>query len=122
MSKIWREIADPTRHRDFMSSRVEGGLPVEASRDNLIEKWVYLAEVDGFVFQFSSLAQVHECRNYFAQKIRPSRRDPDHNPHEHYWQPWHGRLPKGMLSEKARTQVLQALDAILQRWGQIPDG
>ncbi|MEZ5986131.1 MAG: hypothetical protein R3B94_09285 [Hyphomonas sp.] len=122
MSKIWREIADPARHRDFMSSRVEGGLPIEASRDNLIEKWVYLAEVDGFVFQLSSLVQVRECRDYFTLKIRPSGRDPDHNRNEHYWQPWHARLPKGMLSEKARAKVLQAMDAILQRWECAPDG
>ena len=27
MTDIWREITDPTRHRDFMGARVQGGVP-----------------------------------------------------------------------------------------------
>lgn len=100
-----------------MSNQVEGGIPVERSRDNLIEKWVYFAEVDGFVFQFGNLEQVKAAQNYFSQKVHPSTRKPNHNPHEHYWHPWYGKLPKGMTKEKNRIKSLKALDEILLNWG-----
>lgn len=32
MSKVWREIADPAKHRDFMSNVIEGGVPVTKTR------------------------------------------------------------------------------------------
>lgn len=115
--RVWRENADPEKHRDFMSTRVEGGVPIEASRDSLIEKWVYLAKIDGFTFQFADLEQVRECRDYFASKIHPITREPNHNPHEHYWQTWHARLPKGMNNEKNRVKVIKAMEKILAKWG-----
>jgi len=91
-----------------MSTCIEGGVP--------IEKWVYLAEIDGFVFQFANLDQVRECRAFFAQKIHPSTMEKDHNPHEHFWHPWLARLPKGMTKEKNRVKVLKAMDEILAKW------
>jgi hypothetical protein len=117
VSKTWREIADPEKHRDFMSTRVEGGIPIAKSRDNLIEKWVYFAEVKGFVFQFSGLEQVRECKVYFEQKLHPSTKNMDHPPHEHYWQPWYAKLPKGMTKDKTRKKVIKAMDKILKQWG-----
>lgn len=116
MTNIWREIADPIKHRDFMSTRVEGGVAVEKSRDGLIEKWVYFARVDGFTFQFVGLDQVRECKTYFEQKIHPSTKDKGHIPHEHYWQAWHDKLPKGVTSEKNRRAVMKALDKVLTQW------
>jgi hypothetical protein len=68
MSKVWREIADPNIHSDFMSTFNEGGVPIEKSRDNLIQKWIYLANVCNFTFQFSSIQQVKECVVYFEKK------------------------------------------------------
>ena len=117
MTKIWREIADPAKHRDYMSTYVEGGIPVEPRADNLVKKWVYFTSVDGFVFQFASLEQVRECRDYFSQKHHPSGRNPNQNPHEHYWHPWFERLPKGMMKEKNRLLVIKAMDAIQEKWG-----
>ena len=79
MSKVWREIADPKKHIDFMSSRNEGGIPIEASRDNLIEKWVYLSDVCDFTFQFASIEQVIECREYFSKSVHPSTKESGHD-------------------------------------------
>ena len=117
MSKIWREIADPAKHRDFMGNTVEGGRPIAKSRDNLIEKWVYFADINGFVFQFADIGQVIECKKYFAQKTHPSTVEKHHNPHEHYWQAWHRKLPKGMTKNKNRVKVIKTLDKILEQWG-----
>lgn len=116
MSKVCREIADPSKHSDFMSSYNEGGVPIERSRDNLIQKWVYIADVCNFTFQFSSLEQVTECKNYFERKVHPSTRE--ENPsNEHYWQPWYCRLPKGINKGVKREKVLKALNEILDKWG-----
>jgi len=117
MSKVWREIADPAKHRDFMSSLMEGGIPIEKSRDNLIKKWVYLAEVSDFKFQFANIGQVLECKHYFEQKIHPSTKGENHIPYEHYWQVWYCKLPKGMTKNKNRVKVIEAMDEILGRWG-----
>ncbi|NIB44801.1 hypothetical protein HBA55_34795 [Pseudomaricurvus alkylphenolicus] len=117
MSRVWREIADPKKHSDFMSTYNEGGIPVKKSRDNLIEKWVYLAEVCGFTFQFASIEQVKECKAYFEKKVHPSTRD-IHPPHEHYWHPWYCKLPKGINGGTKRQKVLKTLDQILEKWGQ----
>lgn len=117
MSKIWREIADPEKHRDFMSTTVEGGIPIKKSRDNLIEKWVYFAKVNDFVFQFADLDQVREARAYFSRKIHPSTMNKNYIPHEHYWHPWYAKLPKGLTKEKNRIKVLKSLDEILSKWG-----
>ena len=61
MAKIWREEADPAKHADFLSARDEAGIPVEAAKDNLLDKWVYFADVCGFTFQFASMEQVEEA-------------------------------------------------------------
>ncbi len=63
MSRVWREHADPKKHSDFMSNYTEGGLPIEKSRDNLIDKWVYFVDVCNFTFQFESLEQVKEAKS-----------------------------------------------------------
>jgi len=119
MSRVWREIADPKKHSDFMSTTNEGGLPIDASRDNLIEKWVYLADVCKFTFQFASLTQVEECKSYFEQKTHPSSIG-EHPPSEHYWQPWYCKLPKGINKGVKRTKVIKALNQILDKWGNSP--
>ena len=75
MSKVWREIANPKKHLDFMSTRIEGGIPVEAAKDNQIEKWVYFANVCDFTFQFADIEQVKDCRQYFSQKVNASTRE-----------------------------------------------
>ncbi|WP_045420907.1 hypothetical protein [Vibrio campbellii] len=116
MSRVWREIADPKKHSDFMSSRDEGGLPIEESRDNLVQKWVYLAEVCNFTFQFANIEQVKEAKAYFEEKVHPSSRG-FHPPYEHYWHPWYCKLPKGITKEVKRQKVLKALDTILKQWG-----
>lgn len=100
-----------------MSNTVEGGKPIAKSRDNLIKKWVYFAEVNGFVFQFADMGQVAECKKYFEQKIHSSTKGENHIPHEHYWHPWYSKLPKGMVKNKSRLRVIKTLDKILVRWG-----
>ena len=116
MSRIWREIADPSKHRDFMSTRNEGGNAVKASRDNLIEKWVYFADVSNFTFQFSDINQDVECRDYFTKTIHASTKEKGHDL-EHYWHPWYSRLPKGINKGVRRVKVLKALNEILNKWG-----
>ena len=116
MSKVWRELADPKKHLDFMKSFNEGGVPVEAANDNLLEKWVYFADVHNFTFQFSSLDQVRECKIYFSKLTLPSTREA--GPHlEHYWHAWFSKLPKGMSRKARREKVIKASDQILNEWG-----
>jgi len=116
MSKVWREKADPKKHFDFMSNHNEGGIPIQKSRNNLIEKWVYLAEVCNFTFQFASIEQVKECKSYFENKIHPSTMG-GNPPFEHYWHPWFSKLPKGINKGVKRQKVIKALDKILSKWG-----
>ena len=98
-----------------MSTRNEGGVPINVSRDNLIEKWVYFADVCNFTFQFNGIAQVKECKEYFSRSIHPSTRELGHSS-EHYWHCWHSKLPKGMTKKAKREKVLKALDQILVKW------
>ena len=116
MGKVWREIADPAVHSDFMSNHTEGGFCIKPIPDPLIEKWVYLAEVCNFTFQFSSLDQVRECIAYFEQKTHPSTRCDDHIPYERYWHPWYCKLPKGIIKKTKRKKVLKSLYKILEKW------
>ncbi|MCW8879960.1 MAG: hypothetical protein OQK04_18130 [Kangiellaceae bacterium] len=115
MSKVWREEADPKKHADFMSNCMEGGMPISKSRDNLIPKWVYLADVCNFTFQFASLKQVKECIEYFEKKVHPGTIG-EHPPYEHYWQQWYCKLPKGINRGNKREKVLKALNQILDKW------
>ncbi|WDE08573.1 hypothetical protein SG34_032130 [Thalassomonas viridans] len=119
MSKVWREIADPNKHSDFMNNHSEQGIPISKSRDNLVEKWVYLVEVCNFTFQFADLEQVKACKSYFEQKVHPSTIR-NHPPHEHYWQPWYCKLPKGITREGKRQKVIKALTQILDKWEPSP--
>ena len=100
-----------------MSSETEGGYAIPKSRDNLIIKWVYFAEVSGFTFQFANMNQVLECKSYFEQKTHPSTIQENHNGLEHYWHPWYCKLPKGMVKNKNRLKVLKAMDKIIKEWG-----
>ncbi len=115
MSKIWREIADPKKHVDFMSTSSLGGVPVSSSKDNLIEKWVYFVEVCNFTFQFASIDQVKECKEYFSNKVHPSTRQEGVDL-EHYWHLWYCKLPKGINRGAKREKVLKALDKLLNEW------
>jgi hypothetical protein len=99
-----------------MSTRNEGGIPVEASRDNLIEKWVYFADVCNITFQFASIEQVQECKSYFSTPVQASTKETGHEL-EHYWHPWYSKLPKGINKRSKREKVLKALDKILNNWG-----
>lgn len=115
MTIVRREKADPDKHSDFMSLYNEGGVPVEKARDNLLEQWVYIAEVANFTFQFASLEQVRECKAYFEKTIHPSTKG-SHPPFEHYWHPWYCKLPKGITNKHNRQKVLKALNSILEKW------
>ncbi len=115
MSKIWREEKDSQKHKDFMTHYDIGGTPITRGKDNLIADWVYFAEVEGFVFQFTNLEQVKECKRYFEQKIHFSTKG-YHPPYEHYWQPWYCRLPKGIVKRNKRKKVLRVLNKILEKW------
>jgi len=115
MSKVWREIADPNKHSDFMSTTNEVGVPISKSRDNLIEKWVYFADVCNFTFQFASIEQVKECLAYFSKKTHPSTIG-EHPPYEHYWHPWYCKLPKGINKGTRREKVVKCLNQILVKW------
>lgn len=99
-----------------MSSWNEGGIAIEKSRDNLIQKWVYIAEVKNFTFQFANIAQVQECLSYFEKKVHPSTKG-CHPPYEHYWHPWYCKLSKGIKSGVNRQKVTKALNQILAKWG-----
>ena len=116
MAKIHRELADPKKHSDFMSSSIEGGMPVSKSRSNLVPKWVYLADVYNFTFQFASIEQVRQCIAYFESKTHPSTIS-QHPPHEHYWHPWYCKLPKGINKGVRKQKVLKVLKQIIARWG-----
>ena len=116
MSRLWKEIADPKKHNDFMSSYVEGGVPIEKSRDNLIDKWVYFIDVCNFTFQFANINQVREAKNYFEQKTHKSNMEIGPSPIEHYWHPWFCKLPKGITKETKRLKVLKALNKALKEW------
>jgi hypothetical protein len=115
MAKFWREKADPKKHCDFMSTRNEGGLPVQSSEHKLVTKWVYLIEVDGFTFQFISLEQAIECKAYFSSKTHPSTREAGHV-WEHYWHPWYCKLPKGMTRTAKRKKLIKTIDSLLNRY------
>jgi len=104
MSKFWREEADPKKHLDFISTHNQCGIPIEASKDNLIKKWVYFAEVNNFVFQFANLAQIKECIAYFSKKTHPSTRT-ENITLEHYWHPWYSKLPKSLNNAKNVSRI-----------------
>ena len=87
-ARIWREPFDATKHRDFMTGYQDvGGWPVSSPCDNLIEKWVYFVQVASFTFQFQSLEQIEEARDYFTKTVHPACRERLHDL-EHYWQRW----------------------------------
>lgn len=115
MSNVWREEADPEKHSDFMSTYRPGGITVEKSKDNLIKKWVYFAKISDFTFQFASLDQVKECKDFFENKVHPSTAD-SYNKLERFWHSWYCKLPKGMLKDSKRQKVLKALEMILDTW------
>lgn len=113
MARHWKEKLDPNKHRDFMLGHQDaGGFPVVPPRNNLLHAWVYFVDVAGFTFQFASTDQIHEALCYFEEKVHPSTREYN-NGLEHYWQPWHCRLPPTLKSGAKRTKVVKALKAAL---------
>ena len=114
--KIWKEKADPEKHIDSMSTSWVGGVSVEGARDNLIPKWVYFVKAEGFTFQFASIRQIEEAREYFSRQVHPSRREFGVEL-EHYWQKWYERLPKGLTKGSKRGGVLKAFDAAILEFG-----
>lgn len=116
---LWREPADPKQHIDFIRSRDSGGFPVEKSRDNLIQHYVYFLRLDSqFCFVFNGMAQVHECRRYFSRKIHPHTRNVRYRIEtpEHSRGPWYCRLPKG-ITETKRQYILKQLHVLIERYG-----
>ena len=109
MARIWTETADPRKHVDFMGDWSMGGIPVRLARDNLLRHKVLFVEVCSFTFQFHSREQLVEAVEFFSRTIHPSSRKPGFI-HEHYWHPWHQRLPKGMTARTRRLRVLAALE------------
>ena len=109
MAKIWREQLDPKRHRNFMAGAQDGGWPIDPRAS---DGWVYFVRECSFTFQFASVAQVQECRNYFAAKLHPARLTPGVTL-EHYWHRWFDRLPPGLLAESKRSRILKALERAL---------
>lgn len=61
--RIWKEEFDKGQHRDFMSTDNLGGSQICDSRH--IE-FVYFVKVVGETFQFVSLDQVIEMREYLS--------------------------------------------------------
>lgn len=47
-----------------MSGSAVGGRPRDATRDPLLHEWAYFVRVNGFTFEFASLDQLRESRNY----------------------------------------------------------
>jgi hypothetical protein len=115
MSRHWKEPLDPNRHTDFMGDWSVRGRPVDPPRDNLLRPWVYFVEVCSFTFQFQSLEQIDECLTHFRAGKRPSDRRPGHE-REHYWQPWHQRLPQYLFKASRRGKVVRALEQALSHF------
>ena len=98
-----------------MRTMNEGGIKISKARDNLIEKWVYFVNVCNFTFQFASIEQIEECKQYFEKKIHPSTRG-YHPPYEHYWHHWYSKLPKGITKLGKRKKVIKQLEKALEVW------
>lgn len=114
---VWREVANPALHTDYMSSCNYQGVPVSASPDPLVEKWVYLVRVDAtFVLQFNGLEQVGRMRQYLRKKVHPSTKNAG-DELEHLWHPWYCKLPKKLTSKSKKSRVLKRLDRVLYTWG-----
>ena len=97
-------------------SQDAGGRPVMSAPDNLVEKWAYFVYAASFTFQFQSIVQIKEARQYFSQKIHPARRLPGVTL-EHCWQRWFERLPPGLQSDAKRKKVVKALDQAIDEFG-----
>jgi hypothetical protein len=110
MAKIWREHLDPGRHRDFVAGHQDaGGMPIDPRAS---DGWVYFVRECSFTFQFATVDQIRECRDYFASRLHRARRLPGITL-EHYWQRWFERLPPGLIAEPKRDRVLKALERAL---------
>ena len=118
MARWWTETLDPDRHVDFMRTQEVGGAPVHPAPPGFVRQPVYLVSVCGFTFQFHSLADLRTCLEHFSRKIHPSSRLPESQlaPYEHYWQPWHQRLPLRLFEEARRRKVVHALARALAEW------
>lgn len=107
MGKHWKEKADPTKHRDFMSTYQIGGVPIERS-EQLLQQQVYFVKECSFVFCFVNLNQLEEAIDFFSKKTHPARRAYNSGL-EHHWQHWSTRLPKGLTANSKREKILKAL-------------
>ena len=92
-----------------------GGIPVKAVHDNLIEKWVYFVRAASFTFQFQTVVQIEEAKDYFSKKVHQAGRKPNHGL-EHYWQRWFERLPPGLQNEAKRNKILKALEQAIDEF------
>ncbi|MCP4213259.1 MAG: hypothetical protein GY765_01325 [bacterium] len=113
--KIWKEKLDPQKHKDYMSSYWIGGDDIKAPKDNLIDSWIFFVKECGFTFQFTSIAQLDECLNYFSQKVHASTRR-EHDGLEYDWQAWYERLPGGLIKNSKREKILKSLEAAKEKF------
>ena len=113
MPKIWKEQFDPTRHQNRMDSKSVAHRPIA----NFVPTWVYFVRVCSFTFEFHSVAQIDDCLDYYARKLRPSSRlnigAADH------WevQRWFERLPMYLAEEPKRQRVVRALTSAREQFG-----
>lgn len=114
--KVWRERADPAKHRDYMSVHGVGGAALRqyASRS---KHWMYFLQSpnEKFVFSFHGLEQVEECKVYFKRKVQGSTKLVVLFEHEYHM--WYSRLPKGLTTKNNRKKILKLLDKITDQWG-----
>lgn len=118
--KIWREIADPVKHRGYMNSALSG-FPSKTSRDNLVPEWIYFARVrvDGNkakILVFEGLNQVHQMRAYLSKPPFHHGSTAVGTLRKGVYNSWYEKLPKGLTKDQNRKRALKLLDEILQKW------
>ena len=76
---------------------------------------IYLFEIDGFTFRFSSIPQIEHCVDIFSQKNLPQTRSlsesrcDNYGPNTH----WLSRLPANTKSWKYREKAIKYLEKVL---------
>ena len=77
----------------------------------------YFVEVCGFTFQFGTLDDMREAREWFSIKVHPSSRLPDSvwlRAEHDVAQKWHERLPVFIKKGSKRGRIIRAFDEALR--------